>query len=87
MSKKKIEYKGGFLYKFGQKMSVGGANIMPDATLIAIFLILIVFILGILLTDTGPIQMIRYGAGSIWNLAGFCMSATLSMVTTRPSQA
>lgn len=76
----KIEEKGGCLYKFGQRFAVGGENIMPDAMLIAILLILIVFVSGVVFTDTTPIKMIEYGFGSIWNLSGFCISAALSMV-------
>ncbi len=79
MSNNKQDYRAGFLYKFGQKMAIGGEKMMPDAMVIAFVLLLIVFVCGILFTDSGPLDMINYGVDNMWSLATFACSASLSM--------
>ncbi|WOK18789.1 MULTISPECIES: TIGR00366 family protein [Rhodopseudomonas] len=54
---------------------------LPDPLIFAILLTIIVFVLGIALTPTGPIQMVEMWGGGFWNLLGFSMQMALVLVT------
>lgn len=66
---------------------------LPDAWLFAILLTLIVFILGLVLTPAGPLDMITYWGDGFFNLLAFSMQMTLVLVaghvmaSTRPVRA
>ncbi|WAA11753.1 short-chain fatty acid transporter [Fervidibacillus halotolerans] len=54
---------------------------LPDAFLFAILLTLVVFLLGVFLTDSSPIQMVEYWGNGFWNLLSFAMQMSLIVVT------
>ncbi len=54
---------------------------LPDPFLFAVILTFIVFILGIALTDNGPLQMVQHWVGGFWNLLAFSMQMVLILVT------
>ncbi|GGJ60337.1 short-chain fatty acid transporter [Virgibacillus salexigens] len=54
---------------------------LPDAFLFAILLTIIVFILGVLFTDSSPVEMVSYWGGGFWDLLAFAMQMSLIVVT------
>ncbi|HEX6989362.1 MAG TPA: short-chain fatty acid transporter [Bacillota bacterium] len=66
---------------------------LPDAWLFAILLTLVVFIMGLVFTPAGPLDMITYWGDGFFNLLAFSMQMTLVLVTghvmasTRPVRA
>ncbi|GAF13459.1 short chain fatty acids transporter [Bacillus sp. JCM 19045] len=54
---------------------------LPDAFIFAIILTIIVFVLGISLTSSGPIEMVYYWGDGFWDLLAFTMQMTLIVVT------
>ncbi|MFB4214073.1 short-chain fatty acid transporter [Shouchella sp. JSM 1781072] len=54
---------------------------LPDAFIFAILLTIIVFILGVGLTSSTPMDMVQYWGGGFWDLLAFTMQMTLIVVT------
>lgn len=54
---------------------------LPDPFLFAVILTFIVYLLGISLTDSGPMQMVQHWVGGFWNLLAFSMQMVLVLVT------
>jgi len=54
---------------------------LPDPFLFAIILTFIVFLAGLGLTESSPMQMVEYWAGGFWNLLAFSMQMVLVLVT------
>ncbi|EQB37527.1 MULTISPECIES: short-chain fatty acid transporter [Virgibacillus] len=54
---------------------------LPDAFLFAILLTIIVFILGVLFTESSPVEMVSYWGGGFWDLLAFAMQMSLIVVT------
>lgn len=54
---------------------------LPDAFLFAIILTFVVYIMGVLFTDSGPIQMIEHWGTGFWDLLAFAMQMSLVVVT------
>lgn len=54
---------------------------LPDAFLFAVLLTIFVYILGIFLTDSSPIEMVDYWGAGFWELLGFAMQMSLIVVT------
>ncbi|ASK64384.1 short-chain fatty acid transporter [Virgibacillus phasianinus] len=54
---------------------------LPDAFLFAIILTFAVFLLGIGLTESSPVQMVEYWGGGFWDLLAFAMQMSLIVVT------
>ncbi|RDW14970.1 short-chain fatty acid transporter [Oceanobacillus chungangensis] len=54
---------------------------LPDAFLFAIILSFLVYILGLLFTDSGPIEMIEHWGTGFWDLLAFGMQMALVVVT------
>lgn len=54
---------------------------LPDAWLFAILLTLVVFVMGLVLTPAGPLEMIQYWGGGFFNLLAFSMQMVLVLVT------
>ncbi len=54
---------------------------LPDAFLFALLLSLVVFVLGLLFTDSGPVQMMEHWGTGFWDLLTFAMQMTLIVVT------
>lgn len=54
---------------------------LPDAFLFAIILTLAVFILGLIFTDSSPVDMVYYWGDGFWDLLAFAMQMSLIVVT------
>ncbi|MBV9654149.1 MAG: TIGR00366 family protein [Acetobacteraceae bacterium] len=54
---------------------------LPDPLVFAILLTAIVFVLGVALTPTGPVDMVRLWGDGFWNLLAFAMQMALVLVT------
>ena len=54
---------------------------LPDPYIIVIILTMLVFLLGILMTPTSPIDMIKYWGEGFWNLLSFTMQMVLVLIT------
>ncbi|WP_085522746.1 short-chain fatty acid transporter [Tuberibacillus sp. Marseille-P3662] len=54
---------------------------LPDAFLFAIILTLIVYVMGVGLTDSSPIDMVHYWGDGFWDLLSFAMQMALIVVT------
>lgn len=54
---------------------------LPDAFLFAVILTLVVLVMGILFTDSGPVQMISHWGGGFWDLLDFAMQMALIVTT------
>lgn len=54
---------------------------LPDAFLFAIILTLIVYVMGIFMTESSPIQMVEHWGSGFWDLLAFAMQMALIVVT------
>lgn len=54
---------------------------LPDAFLFAVILTLFVYVLGIFLTDSGPVDMLVHWGDGFWGLLDFAMQMSLVVVT------
>lgn len=54
---------------------------LPDAFLFAIILTIAVFLLGIIMTDSTPIDMVQFWGTGFWDLLAFAMQMALIVVT------
>lgn len=54
---------------------------LPDAFLFAIILTLIVYLMGVFMTDSSPIQMVEHWGSGFWDLLAFAMQMALIVVT------
>ena len=54
---------------------------LPDAFLFAVILTFVVFIMGIFMTGSSPIQMVEYWGTGFWDLLDFAMQMALIVVT------
>lgn len=69
------------MQSMGRGLSAVSARYMPDPMIFAIGLTFIAFILGIALTDSGPMQMVIHWYGGFWSLLTFAMQMALILVT------
>ena len=72
---------GSLITRMGNKMLRWSLKYMPDASIFAVVLTFIAFILGITLTDQGPMQMIQTWYKGFWELLGFSMQMALIVIT------
>ena len=54
---------------------------LPDAYLFAIILTFIVFFLGMIFTDNGPVEMLAHWGDGFWDLLAFTMQMSLVVIT------
>jgi len=54
---------------------------LPDAFLFAIILTFVVFIMGLIFTDSSPIEMVGFWGDGFWDLLDFSMQMALIVVT------
>ncbi|WP_099363526.1 short-chain fatty acid transporter [Fredinandcohnia onubensis] len=54
---------------------------LPDAFIFAIILTFLVFIIGILFTESGPVEMVTHWGTGFWDLLAFTMQMSLVVVT------
>jgi short-chain fatty acids transporter len=71
----------GFLGRIALALTRWTERWVPSSFVIAILLTLVIFILAVSLTSTGPLDCVRYWGGGFWSLLGFGMQMTLIMVS------
>lgn len=54
---------------------------LPDAFLFAVLLTIIVYVMGLVLTGSSPIEMVEYWGSGFWDLLAFAMQMSLIVVT------
>jgi short-chain fatty acids transporter len=54
---------------------------LPDAFIFAIIFTILVYLLGVLFTSSGPIEMVSYWGDGFWDLLAFGMQMSLVVVT------
>jgi len=54
---------------------------LPDAFLFAVLLTIVVFVMGLFMTGSSPIEMVQYWGTGFWDLLAFAMQMTLIVVT------
>jgi short-chain fatty acids transporter len=54
---------------------------LPDAYIFAVLLTLIVFVMGLFMTGSSPIDMVEYWGNGFWDLLAFAMQMSLIVVT------
>lgn len=69
------------LRKLGGKLARLSGEYMPDSFIFAIILTFATYIMGILIADNGPFQMIRHWYNGFWELLEFGMQMVLILVT------
>lgn len=62
-------------------MSKFVSRYLPDPLIFAVLLTLVTFVVALALTDTTPVQMVKYWGDGFWNLLGFGMQMSLIVVT------
>ena len=69
------------LRRAGARLATFSERWVPDAFVFAIVLTIAVYLLGLLWTDDGPIQLIEHWYRGFWDLLTFGMQMTLVLVT------
>lgn len=54
---------------------------LPDAFLFAILLTVVVYVLGLVFTESSPLEMVQYWGEGFWELLAFAMQMSLIVVT------
>jgi short-chain fatty acids transporter len=72
---------GTIIQRVGSRLSNRVERWMPSPFLFAILLTYIVFVGGVLIQGTGPVQMVQYWFDGFWILLQFTMQAVLVLVT------
>lgn len=70
-----------FIQRMGNYLLRLAMKYMPDSTIFAIVLTVISFVLGIVLTGQGPLQMAKYWGDGFWGLLTFGMQMALIIIT------
>ena len=73
--------KGNFITRMGNSCLRFSLKYMPDASIFAMVLTLIAFLLGIFLAKQTPLQMVQHWAKGFWELLAFAMQMALIVVT------
>ncbi|MCZ6690361.1 MAG: TIGR00366 family protein [Planctomycetota bacterium] len=69
------------LRSFGQAFASLSRRIVPDPFVLAIFLTFFTFLLCVILTSNGPIDVLVFWGKGFWSLIGFAMQMCLILVT------
>lgn len=81
MSESKKSVNDSFIQRMGNSLLRLAMKYMPDSTIFAIVLTVIAFILGLVLTDQGPLQMAKHWGDGFWGLLTFGMQMALIIIT------
>jgi len=69
-----------FLERFGEKANLFILHYFPDSFLIAVLLGVIVYILGLLLTPNGGLDLIKYAGDGFWGLIVLSMQCAFGLI-------
>ena len=76
-----INYDGSILWRFSKKFQFAAENIIPDPLVFCLILTLILFISGIIFTDTSITDMLKYWYDGIWSQIAFAFQMSFMVVT------
>jgi short-chain fatty acids transporter len=69
------------LQSLGRKSAIWSERIIPDAFVFAVILSAVIFLLGIVVADKTPVEMVGYWYDGFWNFLGFSMQMVLILLT------
>ena len=69
------------LRKTAKTLDFGMDKVLPDAIVLAMLLTLITFVMGLVLTDASPVNMLQYWGEGFWSFLSFSMQMTLIIAT------
>lgn len=81
MTKDSKVKKGSFLWRFSKKFQFAAENIIPDPLVFCLILTIIVFVAGVLFTDTGVMGMLNIWYNGIWSQIAFAFQMSFMVVT------
>jgi short-chain fatty acids transporter len=76
-----IKSRGNPLWRLSKKFQYAADRLIPDSFVFCLILTFLVYILGLIFTKAGPLQMIRYWYNGFWSQATFAFQMTLMVVT------
>ncbi|NPV43924.1 MAG: short-chain fatty acid transporter [Firmicutes bacterium] len=68
------------LWKFAKKFQFAADKIIPDSFVFCIILTLIVFVLGLILTTAGPLDMVLHWYGGLWSMIAFAFQMSFMVI-------
>ena len=74
------EEKGSLMYRLGDTFAGFVRNFFPDALVFAIALSIVVFVCGLLLTPSGPFDMVVHWGNGVWDILAFSMQVASTLV-------
>ncbi len=80
MANAKAEQNSSFLWRFSKKFQFAADKIIPDSYVFCVILTFITFILGLILTKAGPLNLVKYWYNGLWTQIAFAFQMTI-MVT------
>ena len=69
------------LRKISGALNLGMDRILPDAIVLAFILTFITFIMGLIFTDSGPLDMVVYWGKGFWGFLSFSMQMAMIIAT------
>ena len=69
------------MQKFSKSLNFGMEKYVPESYLFAVFLVFVVFLMGIVIAGKGPMDMATYFSNKMWNFLAFSMQMVLMIVT------
>ena len=69
------------LRKIAGGLNIGMDRVLPDAIVLAFVLTFITFVMGLVLTDSGPLDMIIYWGQGFWGFLSFSMQMAMIIAT------
>ena len=72
--------KGSALWRLSKKFQFAADKVIPESFVFCLFLTFIVFVLGLIFTDSGPLKIIEYWFGGLWSMIAFAFQMTIMVV-------
>ena len=69
------------LRKIAGGLNIGMDRVLPDAIVLAFVLTFVTFVMGLILTDSGPLDMIVYWGQGFWGFLSFSMQMAMIIAT------
>lgn len=73
--------KGSFLWRFSKKFQFAAENIIPDPLVFCLILTIIVFVAGVLFTESGVLSMLNSWYNGVWSQIAFAFQMSFMVVT------
>ena len=81
MENSKSANKGTFLWRLSKKFQFAADKLIPDSFVFCLILTFIVFVLGIIFTETGPVKMVIHWYIGLWTKMTFAFKMAFMVVT------